>query len=51
MKENIELYNHINVLVETKKTASSIDKIQESINFITRKMMEVDEEEVEQYES
>tara|TARA_R110000824_G_scaffold400247_1_gene607355 strand:- start:503 stop:1276 length:774 start_codon:yes stop_codon:yes gene_type:complete len=51
VKENIELYNHINVLVETKKTASSIDKIQESINYITKKMMEVDEEEVEQYES
>ena len=51
VKENIELYNHINVLVETKKTASSIDKIQESINFITTKMMEVDEVEVEQYES
>jgi len=43
--------NHINILVETKKTASSIDKIQESINFITRKMMEVSEQEVEQYES
>jgi len=51
VKENIELYNHINILVETKKTASSIDKIQESINFITRKMMEVSEQEVEQYES
>lgn len=51
VKENIELYNHINILVETKKTASSIDKIQESINFITRKMVEVSEQEVEQYES
>jgi len=47
----MELYNHINILVETKKTASSIDKIQESINFITRKMMEVSEQEVKQYES
>ena len=27
----MELYNHINILVETKKT---LDKIQESINFI-----------------
>jgi len=51
VKENMELYNHINILVETKKTASSIDKIQESINFITRKMMEVSEQEVKQYES
>ena len=51
VKENIELYNHSNILVETKKTASSIDKIQESINFITRKMVEVSEQEVEQYES
>jgi len=51
VKENMELYNHINILVETKKTASSIDKIQESINFITRNMMEVSEQEVKQYES
>ena len=50
VKENIELYNHINLLVETKKTVSSIDKIQESINFITKKMMEVPEQEVEKFE-
>jgi len=51
VKENSELYNHINTLVETKKTASSLDKIQNSINFIKERMLKEEVEEVEEYES
>jgi hypothetical protein len=50
IKENSELYNHINILVETKKTASSLDKIQNSINFIKDGIIKEEVEEVEQYE-
>ena len=37
--ENEEIYNHINTLVETKKTASTIEKIQNSLNFISDIML------------
>lgn len=38
-KENNELYEHINFLVNTKKSPSNLSKINESINFIKNRMM------------
>ena len=51
-KENSELYEHINILANTKKTASSLDTIQTSINFIKKNMLLEDTVESElEYES
>jgi len=40
IKENNEFYSHIKFLVETTKTATTIDKINESINHIKGLMLE-----------
>lgn len=40
VKEDKEIYNHINILRNTKKTPSTIETIQESINYIKEKMLE-----------
>ena len=50
-KENSQLYDHINVLLNTKKSPSSLDKLQQSRNFIKDRMIKENEEEIEQYES
>ena len=39
VKENKEIYNHINILRNTTKTPTSIQKIQESINFFKERML------------
>ena len=39
VKENAELYTHIDNLVNTKKTASSLDKLQKSITYIKDNML------------
>jgi len=44
VKENNEFYNHIKILVETEKTTSTIEKINDSINHIKRLMLEKDVE-------
>lgn len=44
VKENNEFYNHIKILVETEKTPSTIEKINDSINHIKRLMLEKDVE-------
>jgi len=41
--ENVELYNHINVLTNTTKSASSLDRLQNSINYIKDKMITKEE--------
>ena len=48
-KENSELYEHINILATTKKTPSSLDTLQKSVNFIKDIMLteNVVEEELE----
>lgn len=46
VKVNEEFYNHIQFLVNSKKTPSNINKITESINFIKENMLKVDEETV-----
>jgi hypothetical protein len=46
VKENESFYNDINFLVNTNKNASNINKIQESINNITNRMLEKEEETV-----
>ena len=40
LKENNVFYSHIKFLVETTKTATTIDKINESINHIKGLMLE-----------
>ncbi len=44
-KENNSLYSDIEFLVSSNKSASNIDKIQESINNITKRMLEKEESE------
>jgi len=44
VKENDEFYSHIKFLVESTKTATTIDKINESINHIKGLMLEKEEE-------
>ena len=44
IKENDEFYNHIKFLVESEKTPSTIEKINDSINHIKRLMLEKDVE-------
>ena len=39
IKENSLLYDHINILSDTKKSISSLDKLQKSINFIKDSML------------
>lgn len=46
IKENETFYNDINFLVNSEKNATNIDKIQESINNLTKKMLEKEEETV-----
>ena len=41
--ENSTVYDHINILLKTKKTPSNLDKIRESINYIKDSMLERDE--------
>jgi len=38
VKDNEDLYKHINILTNTTKSASSLDKLQQSINFIKDRM-------------
>ena len=38
MNENSALYDHINILTNVTKSASSLDKLQESVNFIKDRM-------------
>jgi hypothetical protein len=45
VKENQEFYNKVSYLVNTEKTPSNIKKINESINYIIRLMLEKDETE------
>ena len=45
VKENQSFYNDIDFLMKTEKNATNIDKIQESINNITKRMLEKDVEE------
>jgi len=52
IKENSELYNHIDILVSTKKDPTTLDKIYHSINYIKNRMLEESIEVVtEEYES
>jgi len=51
VKENIELYDHIDILVNTKKTATSLDTLHKSLNFIKDKMVREEIEEIEEYET
>ncbi len=51
VKENSELYEHIDVLVNCKTTVSTLNKIENSINFIKDRMIEEKEDiEESQYE-
>ena len=43
VKENQEFYNKVSYLVNTEKTPSNIKKINESINYIVRLMLEKEE--------
>ena len=40
IKENQEFYNKISYLVNTEKTPSNIKKINETINYIVKNMLE-----------
>ena len=40
IKENDEFYNHVEILLETKKSPTTIEKINDSINHIRRLMLE-----------
>tara|TARA_R110002110_G_scaffold49144_8_gene145731 strand:+ start:2968 stop:3744 length:777 start_codon:yes stop_codon:yes gene_type:complete len=51
IKENIELYDHIDILVNTKKTATSLDTLHKSLNFIKDKMVREEINEIEEYET
>ena len=51
VKENKEIYNHIDILRNTKKTPSTIEVIQESINYIKGKMLENKVVETTNYET
>ena len=52
IKENSELYNHIDILTSTKKDPTTLDKIYNSINYIKNRMLKEDIEVVtEEYES
>ena len=51
INENNELYNHIDILVNTKKSASSLDTLQKSLNFIKNKMVKEEVMEIEEYEA
>ena len=42
IKEHDEFYNHIKILLETEKTPTTIEKINDSINHIKRLMLEKD---------
>ena len=44
VKENNEFYNHIKILLETEKTPTTIEKINDSISYIKRLMLEKDSE-------
>ena len=39
VNENDEIYKHINILRNTKKTPNSLEKIQESLNFFKERML------------
>jgi len=39
VNENEEIYNHINILRNTKKTPNNLEKIQESLNFFKERML------------
>jgi len=41
--ENREIYNHIEVLRNTHPSATTIDKLQESLNYITKNMLKEEE--------
>jgi len=43
VKENAELYDHINILVSTEKTPSSLGSLQKSINFIKDNILKEEE--------
>jgi len=51
IKENSELYNHIDILTNTVKSPTTLDKLHTSINFIKNKMLKEDKvEEMEEYD-
>jgi len=43
IKENSDFYNHINILTNVTKSASSLDKLQKSVNFIKDRMTKKEE--------
>ena len=53
IKENSELYNHIDVLTNTVKSPTTLDTLGESINYIKNRMLKEDiiEEEIDKYET
>jgi hypothetical protein len=51
IKENEEIYSHINILRNTTKTPNSLEKIQESINFFKERMLKEDIVMESEYES
>ena len=51
IKENVEIYNHINSLKNTIKSVSNLEKIQESINYITKQMLKEEVVEESEYET
>jgi len=51
VKENEEIYNHIDILRNTDKTPSTIEKIQESINYIKEEMLKEETVEINEYET
>ena len=51
VKENEEIYNHIDILRNTDKTPSTIEKIQESINYIKEEMLKEETVETNEYET
>ncbi len=50
VKENKEIYNHINILRNTEKTPSNLQSIQESINFIKEEMLKEENVEINEFE-
>ena len=50
-EENSELYSHINTLYSTEKTPSTLDKINDSINYIKEDMLKREEVIVEETET
>ena len=50
VKENKEIYSHINILRNTTKTPTNIERIQESINFFKERMLKEETKVESQYD-